>query len=145
MNPRLIDANYLIAEFTDRARAARNWKVGAINSSNEEAAIRADAVLSFLTEVKLTIDNAPTINDKAYAIGYAAGSREGYKKGIEDARPKGIWLESKKAAFGLDCFICTNCHTEIKDMPTAMRTPIYNFCPNCGAKMKRRQGGSKWQ
>lgn len=45
MNPRMIDANYLIAEFTDRARAARNWKESALNSGNEESAIRADAVL----------------------------------------------------------------------------------------------------
>ena len=61
MKPRMIDANYLIAEFADRARAARNWKESALNSGNEESAIRADAVLSFLTEVKLTIDNAPTV------------------------------------------------------------------------------------
>lgn len=58
---RLIDADYLIKEFANRARAARNWKESALNSGNEESAIRADAVLSFLTEVKLTIDNAPTV------------------------------------------------------------------------------------
>lgn len=107
MNPRMIDANYLIKEFTDRARAARNWKESALNSDNEEAAIRADATLAFLTEVKLTIDNAPTLNDKAYSIGYAAGSREGYKKGIEEARPTG----DRK------CVTCKYCDGKIINKP----------------------------
>lgn len=131
MNPRMIDANYLIKEFADRARAARNWKERALNSGDEECAIRADAVLSFLTEVKLTIDNAPTLNDKAYTIGYAAGSREGYKKGIEEARPTGEWKQDING-----WHVCSNCHMIYKGMPTINRNPRFLYCPNCGAKMK---------
>lgn len=46
---RMIDADYLTKEFADRARAARNWKESALNNDNKEIAIRADAILSFLT------------------------------------------------------------------------------------------------
>lgn len=58
---RLIDADNLCEEFKQRQKAALNWKEQAIMNDNLEAEIRADAVLAFLSEVKLTIDNAPTI------------------------------------------------------------------------------------
>ena len=58
---RLIDADKLCEEFKRRQTAALNWKEQAIMNDNPEAAIRADAVLAFLSEVKLTIDNAPTV------------------------------------------------------------------------------------
>jgi hypothetical protein len=64
---RLIDAETLLKEFEERARNARNWKEAALNSGNEESAVRADAVLTFLCEVKLTIEDAPTI--EAYSRG----------------------------------------------------------------------------
>ena len=58
---RLINADALLADFKARAIKARNWKENAILNGNEEATIRADATIAFLTEVKLTIENAPTI------------------------------------------------------------------------------------
>lgn len=58
---RLIDADALLADFKVRAINARNWKENAILNGNEEATIRADATIAFLTEVKLTIEKAPTI------------------------------------------------------------------------------------
>lgn len=58
---RLIDADALCEEFKRRQRAALRWKEQAILADNEESKIRADAVLTFLSEVKLTIDNAPTV------------------------------------------------------------------------------------
>lgn len=58
---RLIDADALLKEFSTRAVSARNWKEEALNSGNEELVIRADATLAFLSEVKLTIDNIPTV------------------------------------------------------------------------------------
>jgi hypothetical protein len=92
----------------------------------------ADAVLAFLVEVKAAIENAPTVNDKAYATGYAAGSREGYKKGIEDARPTGEWIKhnfNNFGALGDWDYRCINCN--------ALYGGQYNFCPNCGAKMQK--------
>lgn len=66
MNEDLISRKALIKEFAVRARAARNWKESAINNGNDESAIRADAILSFLTEVKLTIENAPNVLPKSH-------------------------------------------------------------------------------
>lgn len=80
---RMIDADYLLKEFADRARAARNWKECALNNDNKEIAIRADAILSFLTEVKLTIDNAPTITpDMALFLAYESGKASAEAKTI---------------------------------------------------------------
>ncbi len=61
---RLIDADKLCEEFKSRQRAALNWKQQAIMNNNLESEIRADAVLAFLSEVKLTIDNAPTVEKR---------------------------------------------------------------------------------
>ena len=36
---------------------------------------------------------------------------------------------------------CKQCHEIVKDMPTCMRKALYNFCPNCGAEL--RKGGAK--
>lgn len=58
---RTIDADALCEEFKRRQRAALRWKEKAILADDEEIKIRADAVLAFLSEVKLTIDNAPTV------------------------------------------------------------------------------------
>lgn len=63
---RLGDLDALCDEFKRRQRAALRWKEEAILDDNEESKIRADAILSFLSEVKLTIDNAPTIMPKEF-------------------------------------------------------------------------------
>lgn len=55
---RLIDADTLLKEFESRYRAAIRWKQEAILADNLEAEIRADAILTFLIEVKLTIEKA---------------------------------------------------------------------------------------
>ena len=128
---RPIDADYLIKEFADRARAARNWKESALNSGNEESAIRADAVLSFLTEVKLTIDNAPTIEE----------------------RPTGKWIETAKeyyeavnercggvdehTPYFVDDIACPKCLAMFSTIDN--ETERFNCCPNCGAKMKEAE------
>lgn len=61
---RLGDLDALCDEFKRRQRAALRWKEEAILADNEESKIRADAVLSFLCEVKLTIDNALTVEER---------------------------------------------------------------------------------
>ena len=61
MNNDLISREYLYKEFKQRQNAALRWKEKAILDGDEERKIRADATLCFLSEVKLTIDNAPTI------------------------------------------------------------------------------------
>lgn len=80
---RLIDADALCEEFRMRQKAALNWKEGAILANDEEIIIRADATLVFLTEVKLTIDNAPTVE-----------------------RPQGEWLHPYVTDIACECSIC---------------------------------------
>lgn len=63
---RLIDADALCEEFKKRQQAALRWKEKAILDGDEERSIRADATLAFLSEVKLTIDNAPTVEERPH-------------------------------------------------------------------------------
>ena len=82
------------------------------------------------------IDNAPTVNIKdqiagAYNEGYMCGNKE-----AEKARPQGEWYYSIDKGWE-----CNQCHEIVKDMPTCMRKALYNFCPNCGAEL--RKGGAK--
>lgn len=59
---------------------------------------------------------------------------EGYKQGKKDfARPKGRWEKGQNGMFR-----CSNCG-QADEVPTAMKTPIYNFCPNCGADMRDKE------
>ena len=55
---RLIDADWFAAEMKKRQEEAGKWLREA---KDRETAVRADAVLSFLCEVKLTLDAAPII------------------------------------------------------------------------------------
>lgn len=55
---RLIDADAFAAEMKKRREEAGKWLREA---KDHDVAIRADAVLSFLSEVKLTLDKATTI------------------------------------------------------------------------------------
>ena len=61
---RLIDADELCEQFKKRQQAALRWKEKSILNGDEERSIRADATLAFLSEVKLTIDNAPTVEER---------------------------------------------------------------------------------
>ena len=55
---RLIDADAFAAEMKKRQEEAGKWLREA---KDHETAVRADAVLSFLCEVKLTLDAVPTV------------------------------------------------------------------------------------
>lgn len=55
---RMIDADAFADEMKKRQEEAEKWLREA---KDHETAVRADAVLSFLCEVKLTLDTAPTI------------------------------------------------------------------------------------
>lgn len=49
-------------------------------------------------------------------------------------RPQGEWIEFD-TKWGRSFYYCTNC-METSEVPTAFGQPLYNFCPNCGARMK---------
>ena len=61
--------------------------------------------------------------DVVRAEEYSKGYVEGFKDGLEADRPQGEWIDIG----GYE--VCKNCH-EVK------RFPHWNFCPNCGARMK---------
>ena len=66
-------------------------------------------------------DNAPTVDAIVNTI---------------EVRPQGEWYYSIDKGWE-----CNQCHEIVKDMPTCMRKALYNFCPNCGAEL--RKGGAK--
>lgn len=54
---------------------------------------------------------------------------------IEVIEPKrGEWIEFD-TKWGRSLYYCTNC-METSEVPTVFGNPLYDFCPNCGAKMK---------
>lgn len=125
-----ISRQALLNKFADRARAAKNWKENAINNGNEEITIRADATLNFLTEVKLTIESAPTIENtpricQAPSI-YHEPMENNYIKAIDN---------------GAQMLECPKCKGRIVANPFtyAVGTAGYAFCPYCGHDL--RKGG----
>jgi hypothetical protein len=58
----------------------------------------------------------------------------GYVKGKAD-RPKGEWKPLDRT-WGRETWYCTNCEDAVVDMPTYMGIALYNYCPNCGCRMK---------
>ena len=53
-------------------------------------------------------------------------------------RPQGEWIEFD-TKWGRSLYYCTNC-METSEVPTAFGKPLYDFCPNCGADMREREG-----
>lgn len=97
----LISREALKAEFKRSANSVRNWKEGALNNGNEESAIRADAVLAYLTEVKGIIDNAlpaEAYTKDEYEGAYLRGFADCYKlngKPQETASEQERWLRGE--------------------------------------------------
>ena len=73
------------------------------------------------------IDNAPTVEEKSYAMGY----QDGLEDGLNDIREQGEWLKCEVGLF--KCSICGRhiCTSISNDNPYI----DYPFC-HCGAKMK---------
>lgn len=120
---RLIDADKLCEEFKRRQTAALNWKEQAIMNDDLEIEIRADAVLGFLSEVKLTIDKAPTVELFCSYLSDGEVRQPCVEAPCKHERPTGEWLEDSGN------IACSNCHT----IWLYRRT---NYCPNCGADMR---------
>ena len=58
---------------------------------------------------------------------------------IEIDEPKvGRWIDTNMTCCGAKVYKCSVCDNEIDEMSTEMGEPIWNYCPNCGAKMERR-------
>ena len=76
---------------------------------------------------KKYIDNAPTVEEKSYAMGY----QDGLEDGLDDIRPKGKWIYlDKDEPMKVECPFCHE-----------RKCCISNYCDYCGAKMD--MGGEK--
>lgn len=53
-------------------------------------------------------------------------------KALENARPTGEWYYSCQNGWH-----CSICQQIVKDMPTVMGKVNFDYCPNCGAKMRK--------
>ena len=104
------------AEMKERQTEARKWLREA---KDHDTAVRADAVLSFLCEAKLTLDKIP-----------AADVRE-----VKKAK----WIKTAALApFEDDRFECSVCGSwpwwcGVTD------ANLPSFCPNCGSDMREEQ------
>ena len=76
-------------------------------------------------------------NEPYYSEDFIKGFKCGAQRQFEAAkadRPQGEWIK-----FGLGrgtrILFCTNCERRI-EVPLSQGDSNYDFCPNCGAKMK---------
>lgn len=84
-------------------------------------------------EIISKIDNAPTVEEKSYAMGY----QDGLEDGLDGIRPQGEWITVKQDTilgnFEVNNKVCDQCNHATKYE--------YPFCPWCGADM--RKGGAE--
>ena len=81
-------------------------------------------------EANALINDAPTVEEKSYAMGYQDGAEDG----LQDIRPHGKWEEPFERK-GKTYHKCSKCHVSNE------LTLFDNFCPFCGADM--REEGDK--
>lgn len=80
------------------------------------------------------IDNAPTVDmNTELSVAYLKGRRQGQS----DIRPQGEWTIIKSPLSNETIVKCNKCGDEF----IGNDVEDYNFCPNCGADM--RKGGTE--
>ena len=97
-----------------------------------------DGKAYFLSEIYSKIDNAPTVEQSNYAMGYQDGVRKVLKEVAEGKhRPQGEWIiVGRVMKNGKPLAVrCSECNKSPKYAVTS------DFCPNCGAPMKK--GGAE--
>ena len=100
------------AEMKERQTEAGKWLREA---KDHDTAVRADAVLSFLCEVKLTLDKIPAADVREVKRGHWIGV---------DEFPHEDW----------ECDCCGGQAFGNDRIPQE-----FHFCPNCGADMREEQ------
>jgi ribosomal protein L40E len=115
----------LIEDFKSRLVDCNDWIE---NAKDKETKIRASAVKTFIAEVILTINNAPTVE---YTFEEAFQKTVCENKLYCPSRPQGKWIRKVDEA-GFISHICSKCGAEIE-----VEDPKDDkFCFNCGAEMK---------
>lgn len=138
MHNDLISRNDLKEDFKKRLSNAHKWLEKA---KDEETKIRANAVITYICEVIMTIDNAPTVEpDNKYNIGFYDGfmsAKENIEK--EPERPQGKWIRYRDNPHQPEHIKCSNCG---QYWSIAEHDKTFDFCFKCGAEMR---GGAEWQ
>ena len=100
---RLIDADALIENLKS------NFDNGDVYTDKDQ----------FIIDCIHLLDNAPTVEEKSYEMGY----QDGCEDGLQGIRPQGEWEFVSR-----NCWKCSYCQE--------LTNEGKNFCPNCGADMK---------
>lgn len=109
---RLIDADDLRIDFKNRVKACDKWIEECAGEELKQA--RAIATKDFISEVIMTIDNAPTIE-----------------------RPHGEWIfTGRHNVYGGAEIECSNCHNKLMVSPSRWEIGE-NFCDVCGSRNKK--------
>ena len=114
-----ISREALAAEMKERQTEAGKWLREA---KDHDTAVRADAVLSFLCEVKLTLDKLPAADVRPVVRGKWKPDYDSTEYDFDGSTPL---LEPRIFQDGWQCSLC------------GQYTPSEtNFCHNCGADMR---------
>lgn len=119
----LISRSALIEDFKSRLVDCNDWIE---NAKDKETKIRASAVKTFIAEVIMTIDNAPTVEDRTREV---LSLQETIRK-LTKERPQGEWIDTgDMQEYWAEEYQCSIC---------GAKDHRHNYCPNCGAQMKGR-------
>ena len=135
---RLIDADALKEDFKERLSNAHKWLEKA---KDEEIKIRANAVITYICEVIMTIDYAPTVEPSLNLENITEEEIEKFKilwqransKGllaIKEERPQGEWIPtSERLPSDNEPYevLCCDIHGEIM-----IGHPFEDECSECG-------------
>ena len=83
------------------------------------------------------IDNAPTVEEKSYEMGY----QDGCEDGLQGIRPQGKWKITDSYPHKVYCDKCFKTYAQANWEVWKDGTLAREFCPNCGADM--RKGGAE--
>lgn len=93
---------------------------------------------------RLAVANAPTIDLSDYSDRLWKKAYEQGKADAESERKKGKWVPHREmsreyigsalVSIRYDYWFCDTCGYRVED-----GQPMYNFCPNCGAKMEKEE------
>lgn len=125
---RLIDADALMSLFVTKAQTMKD---------THGVKLGEEWLLNY-NDIKDVIDNAPTVdvipNKEGYEM-YNKGYASGYER-CKEERPRGEWIMEDKpyGGFGdsvlaITCSICKESYI--------YRDTTHNYCPNCGAYMRK--------
>lgn len=96
------------------------------NCTHKDTTFCADRCTAY--DFLVMLEEAPTIEEKSYAMGY----QDGLEDGLNDIRQKGEWLGVVCESGGFYHGTCSICKVR-NDIPAI---PNAHFCPNCGADMR---------